>query len=130
MIKFVASDLDGTLLLNGAQSVDESAIQYINKLVDKGVIFAPASGRQITSLKRLFGTVSDKLAYIAENGALVEYMGETIGKTPMDRKLALEIIEDVIEQPDCEVLVSGEHTAYIKSYSLMLQKFFQISAAS
>ena len=96
MIKFVASDLDGTLLLNGAQSVDESAIQYINKLVDKGVIFAPASGRQITSLKRLFGTVSDKLAYIAENGALVEYMGETIGKTPMDRKLALEIIEDVI----------------------------------
>lgn len=108
MIKFVASDLDGTLLLNGAQSVDESVIQYINKLVDKGVIFAPASGRQITSLKRLFGTVSDKLAYIAENGALVEYMGETIGKTPMDRKLALEIIEDVIEQPDCEVLVSGE----------------------
>lgn len=55
MVKFVASDLDGTLLLNGAQSVDESAIQYINKLVDKGVIFAPASGRQITSLKRLWG---------------------------------------------------------------------------
>ena len=38
MVKFVASDLDGTLLLNGAQSVDESTIQYINKLVDKGVI--------------------------------------------------------------------------------------------
>ena len=117
MVKFVASDLDGTLLLNGAQSIDESAIQYINKLVDKGVIFAPASGRQITSLKRLFGAVSDKLAYIAENGALVEYKGETIGKTAMDRKLALEIIEDVIEQPNCEVLVSGEHTAYIKPKS-------------
>lgn len=117
MVKFVASDLDGTLLLNGAQSVDESTIQYINKLVDKGVIFAPASGRQITSLKRLFGAVSDKLAYIAENGALVEYKGETIGKTAMDRKLALEIIEDVIEQPNCEVLVSGEHTSYIKPKS-------------
>ena len=38
MVKFVASDLDGTLLLNGAQSVDESTIQYINKLVDKGEI--------------------------------------------------------------------------------------------
>lgn len=32
----------------------------------------------------------------------------------MDRKLALEIIEDVYEQPDCEVLISGQHTAYIK----------------
>ena len=117
MVKFIACDLDGTLLLNGAQSVDESAIQYIDRLVESGVIFAPASGRQITSLKRLFGDVSDKLAYIAENGALVEYRGETIGKTPMDRKLALEIIEDVIAQPNCEVLVSGEHTAYIKPKS-------------
>ena len=30
MVKFVASDLDGTLLLNGAQSIDESAIQYLS----------------------------------------------------------------------------------------------------
>lgn len=117
MVKFIACDLDGTLLLNGAQSVDESAIQYIDRLVESGVIFAPASGRQITSLKRLFEPISNKLAYIAENGALVEYRGETIGKTPMDRKLALEIIEDVIAQPNCEVLVSGEHTAYIKPKS-------------
>ena len=117
MVKFIACDLDGTLLLNGAQSVDESAIQYIDRLVESGVIFAPASGRQITSLKRLFEPISNKLAYIAENGALVEYRGETIGKTTMDRKLALEIIEDVIAQPNCEVLVSGEHTAYIKPKS-------------
>lgn len=117
MVKFIACDLDGTLLLNGAQSVDESAIQYIDRLVESGVIFAPASGRQITSLKRLFEPISNKLAYIAENGALVEYRGKTIGKTPMDRKLALEIIEDVIAQPNCEVLVSGEHTAYIKPKS-------------
>lgn len=117
MVKFIACDLDGTLLLNGAQSVDESAIQYIDRLVESGVVFAPASGRQITSLKRLFEPISNKLAYIAENGALVEYRGETIGKTPMDRKLALEIIEDVIAQPNCEVLVSGEHTAYIKPKS-------------
>ena len=47
----------------------------------------------------------------------MEYKGETIGKTAMDRKLALEIIEDVIEQPNCEVLVSGEHTSYIKPKS-------------
>ena len=117
MVKFVASDLDGTLLLNGAQSIDESAIQYINKLVDKGVIFAPASGRQITSLKRLFGAVSDKLAYIAENGALVEYKGETIGKTAMDRKLALEIIEDVLSSLIVRCLYQ-ENIRHILSLSL------------
>ena len=45
MVKFVASDLDGTLLLNGAQSVDESAVQYISKLVDNGYLHRLVAGR-------------------------------------------------------------------------------------
>ena len=114
MVKLIASDLDGTILRKGAQSVEPSTIKAIEQLVNKGMYFAPASGRQIVSLKRLFEPVSDKLVYIAENGALCEYKGEVLAKTPMDRKLALEIIEDVYEQPDCEVLISGQHTAYIK----------------
>lgn len=114
MIKLVASDLDGTILLNGAQSVDESMFAVIKQLIKKGVIFAPASGRQMTSLKRLFAPVAEDLMYICENGALVSYKGKTIAKTPMDRELAMTIIEDVYAQENCEVLVSGEHTAYIK----------------
>lgn len=114
MIKFIASDLDGTILLNGAQSVDSSLISLVDTLTDKGIIFAPASGRQIVSLKRLFEPISDKLAYISENGALIEYKGTVIGKTPMNRELAMQIIDDVISVPNCEVLVSGQNTAYIK----------------
>ena len=44
MIKLVASDLDGTILRNGAQSVDASTIEVIDKLLSAGVLFAPASG--------------------------------------------------------------------------------------
>lgn len=118
MIKLIASDLDGTILLNGAQSVDKSMIEAIDELVDRGHIFAPASGRQLVSLKRLFEPISDKLLYISENGALVKYKGDTLVKNALDRQLALDIIEDVISVPDCEVLVSGEHTAYIKPKSV------------
>lgn len=114
MIKLVASDLDGTLLLNGAQSVEDSMFETIGKLLDRGILFAPASGRQMTSLKRLFAPVAEELVYISENGALVSYKGKTIAKTPMKRELALEIIEDVLAQEYCEVLVSGEKMAYIK----------------
>ena len=39
MIKLIASDLDGTILLNGAQSVDGSLINTVDKLVDMGYIF-------------------------------------------------------------------------------------------
>ena len=117
MIKFIASDLDGTLLLNGAQEVDRSFFDVIDKISYKKCIFAPASGRQMVSLQRLFAPVADELLYIAENGALVKYKDETIAKTPVGRKLAMDIIEDVINMPNCEVLVSGEKTAYIKPKS-------------
>lgn len=114
MIKLVASDLDGTILLNGAQSVDRSLFQTIHEISEKGTIFAPASGRQYYSLKKLFEPVSKELLYIAENGALVMYQDQAIYKRPMDRKIAMDIIADVYEQPNCDVLVSGMHTAYIK----------------
>lgn len=118
MIKLIASDLDGTILLNGAQSVDKSMLEAIDELVGRGYIFAPASGRQLVSLKRLFEPVSDRLLFISENGALVKYKGETLVKNSMDRQIAMGIIEDVISVPNCEVLVSGEHTAYIKPKSV------------
>lgn len=114
MMKLIASDLDGTILQNGAQSVDETLIETIKQVLAKGIVFAPASGRQITSLKRLFAPIAESLMYIGENGALVKYKNETIVKTAIERDLALEIIEDVMTIPNCEVLVSGEETAYIK----------------
>ncbi len=114
MIKFIASDLDGTILLQGAQSVDHSLFETIHKLSEKGIIFAPASGRQYNSLKMLFEPVEKDLMYIAENGALVMYRDEVVFKKPMDRKLAMDIIEDIYEHSNCEVLASGLNTAYIK----------------
>lgn len=114
MIQFVASDLDGTILRNGAQTVDETLIETVRLLLAQGIIFAPASGRQMTSLKRLFAPVADELMYIAENGALVKYHNQTIAKSPIERQLAMHIIEDIVSVPNCEVLISGEETAYIK----------------
>ena len=114
MIKLVASDLDGTLLLNGAQALDERSVKAIRKLIDKGIYFAPASGRQIISLKRLFEPVGAELIYIADNGSYVEYKGEQIAKTAIDRELGLKIIEDAYSLPNCEVMVSGVKAAYFK----------------
>ena len=54
MVKLIASDLDGTILRKGAQSVEPSTIKAIEQLVNKGIYFAPASGRQIVSLKSLY----------------------------------------------------------------------------
>ena len=46
MIKLVASDLDGTLLLNGVQKLPEEIFPLIKRMKEMGIVFAAASGRQ------------------------------------------------------------------------------------
>ena len=46
MIKLVASDLDGTLLLHKAQSLPEEIFSLIRQLEELGIMFVAASGRQ------------------------------------------------------------------------------------
>ena len=113
-IKFIASDLDGTLLLNGAQKVSEELIPLIKKLNEKGIIFCAASGRQYPNLRRLVGEAADELMYICENGSVIIYKDRLIGKTPMDVTLGREIIRAITGVEQCEVLVSGERTSYLK----------------
>lgn len=95
MIKLVASDLDGTLLTPDKR-LPEEIFGLIEKLYDKGIIFTPASGRQLPNLQKLFAPVIDKIAIIAENGGIVWHKGEIIyiNPTPSDEvKSALEIIK-------------------------------------
>lgn len=113
MVKLIASDLDGTLLQNGAREISAEAIDYIKKLHEYGVVFAAASGRQYPNLRRLFAEVQDEIVYICENGALVKYKGQTLSKTVMDRKTGMEIIRDIQAREHCEVLLSGEETSYL-----------------
>ena len=71
MIKMVASDLDGTLLLNKAQSLPEEIFPLIRKLKEMGILFVAASGRQYPNMKRMFAPVASEIAYISETGHLL-----------------------------------------------------------
>ena len=70
MVKFIASDLDGTLL-DGERRLPEEIFPLIRKLTSLGVLFAPASGRQYANIRKLFAPVADDVVFICENGALV-----------------------------------------------------------
>lgn len=114
MIKIVASDIDGTLLQNGYREVSPQLIRQIEALSDRGVLFVAASGRQMANLERLFAPVKDKIAYIAENGALVVYQGKTLCETPIEHELGRRILRDIREKEDCEILLSGRNTSYLE----------------
>lgn len=113
MIKLIASDLDGTLLQNGSQALTPRAVPLILRLAKKGIRFAAASGRQYPNLVRLFGAAADNMAFICENGAFVLYRGNVIAKTCMEPVSTRLLIQDILAQDDCEVLISGEATSYV-----------------
>ena len=114
MIKLIASDLDGTLLLNHAQSLNPGTAELIHELTKQGRIFAAASGRQYPNLYRLFHGVEDEIAYICENGALVMYQGQVIDKHIIDRDLGQKIMKIILEHGDTELLLSGMNTCYVQ----------------
>ena len=114
MIKLIASELDGTLLLNGAQSLREGTVELIRKLTGQGRIFVAASGRQYPNLRRLFRGVEDEIAYICENGALVMYRGEALDKHIVDRKTGQYLMKEILKKDGAEVLLSGVNTCYIQ----------------
>lgn len=116
-IKLIASDLDGTLLQHGAQKLDPKDIPYIQKVIDEGFLFAAASGREYTNLKRLFKDVKRDMAYLCLNGCLEVYKEKVIYKANMDEDVAHRLVEDIYGLPDAEVLVSSTFTAYTKPKS-------------
>ena len=113
-IRLIASDLDGTLLLAGAQSLRPETCRLIHSLTAKGIYFFAASGRQYPNLQRLFAPVRNEIGYICENGCLSFYQGEMIYKETMPRELGQEIMRTIWETEGCEILLSGVNTSYLQ----------------
>lgn len=112
-IKLIASDLDGTLLLDSALSCNPELFPIVQELLRAGIYFMPASGRQYPSLQKLFAPVKNEIMYLCENGALVMYQDRVLMKKQFDDSLALDICHAVMDRQDCEVLISGERTSYL-----------------
>lgn len=116
MVKLIASDLDGTLLKNGAQELPPQVCGLILKLKEKGIHFAAASGRQLHSIKNLFAPVKDQISYITENGSLcISEDGTVLSKGLIQRELGLEIFRAAKEYGDCHCLLSCESKCYTDS---------------
>lgn len=112
-LKLIACDLDGTLLLNGAQSLSPVVYDLIDNLRQNGILFFAASGRQYTNLQRLFWPVRDQIGYLCENGCISFYRGKMLHKERMDRRLGQELIQAIQNTAGAEVLVSGVMRCYV-----------------
>ena len=106
MIKLFASDLDGTLLFKGAQSLPEEIFPLIRQLKKMGILFVAASGRQYANMKKMFRPVVDDMAFISENGALAVYNEKVLYQDSFEQELVREIAESIYDKEGSEFTCS------------------------
>lgn len=112
--RLVACDVDGTLLKEGQTSLPKSTMVLISQLLDAGIVFVPASGRQYANLRNLFARFADRLPFVAENGTIAFMDGKPMFRAEMERGLGDEIVQTILARPGYEVLVSGVEASYIQ----------------
>ena len=111
-IRLVCSDLDGTLLQYGKKELEGEIFDQIRALHDQGILFCPASGRQYTSLRKLFAPVADQMAFLIENGGGIYYQEKLIYFNAFERDTAIQIARYVQSVPNCEFLADGAGESY------------------
>lgn len=115
-IRLIAADMDGTLLLPDG-SLPEGFWPLLERLRESGIAFAPASGRQLATLRDMFGDAD--LDYIAENGAYVVRGGDEVSHDALAPEFVASLIarlrgliaDGVIR---AGFVVCGKRSAYIE----------------
>ncbi len=114
MIRFIAADLDGTML-DSSHRLPEGFFGLVRKMHAMGITFAAASGRQYYSLERLFEPVRDEMMFIAENGGIAFEKGNCVYSLPMPDDDTAAMVKEAQKLHDrgVRVLLSGEKCAYV-----------------
>lgn len=116
MVKFIAADLDGTLLDSNKQ-LPAGLGGIIQKLDERGIVFAPASGRQYYNLLKQFDPVSHGFMYIAENGAMVVKDGQPVILDCIEPSEAVKIIKTVRKIPTASAIICCDDYAFAEDVS-------------
>ena len=117
MLKLIASDVDGTLLQNGTAAVSEHLFSIINRLSERGVLFAVCSGRAYHDLRTMFAPVSDRIVFVSHDGALVMYKERALMQAPIEPSAAKVFCTKASAEKQCSVFVSGKYISYFQPES-------------
>ena len=121
MIKWIISDMDGTLLIDHNNLPDDFD-EVMAMLKQRGIMFSPASGRQYQALVSQFAKYKDELLFISENGTYVCQHGKELFSSVLPQSVVQFIIDKMREWPDISITLSGKHGAYVVSEDPLFHK--------
>ncbi|GBF10734.1 HAD family hydrolase [Tepidibacillus sp. HK-1] len=92
MIKLVLTDMDGTFLNNNGDFNRELYKEVKKIMKEKGVVFAPVTGKQCERVEELFGNDANDLWILGDSATRIKHNGEFVYESLISNKLGLEII--------------------------------------
>jgi len=114
MIKMIVSDMDGTLL-NSSKQLPKDFTEVYKMIQAADIRFVVASGRQYHTLVEEFEHLDHNIAFIAENGGMINIDGTTSINKPMKASDAKGIIEAVRNIDGANMILCGRKSAYIEN---------------
>ena len=115
-IKFIAADMDGTLL-NEQGKLEPEFFDVYKKLASNHIMFAAASGRQYYSLIDTFSSIKNDMIFIAENGTLVMHRDKELFSCTIDKASIISIVTQARKIKGAHIVLCGKKSAYIETKS-------------
>lgn len=114
MIKFIATDMDGTLL-NDEKEISKLSQKAIKCAIDRGVLFAASSGRFYNSLNQAFLDYDKNMVLICHNGAWVQRAdnGEVIFKSIIAKNKIERMVKYVRQRDDIGIYLCQDSLAIV-----------------
>ncbi|WP_366179864.1 HAD family hydrolase [Actinomyces timonensis] len=114
-LRLVVTDMDGTLV-DGEGRLPAGLDDAVAEMRERGVLFSPASGRQMANLRAVLGPAVDDSPLIAENGSLVIHDGAEIHSvtiSPDEARAAITAVHRLrSEGRDLGAVVACKESAY------------------
>lgn len=111
MIKLIATDMDGTLLDEHGK-LPKGFFEMLEQLEKRDIKFVVASGRPYYTLYENFKPASDKIDYLADNGAFVVESGNITSIEIIDKAYVNGVIKICRSLDNIAVILCGTKGAY------------------
>ena len=115
-LRLVAVDMDGTLL-DDDKNFPERLPELLDIMDERGIVFAPSSGRQAWTLLDMFPG-RPGMTVIDENGAIVMKAGKEVSSSPIDHETlhrAIDMVRDAVATGiNGGLVMCGKQCAYVE----------------
>ncbi|MET3557951.1 Cof subfamily protein (haloacid dehalogenase superfamily) [Streptococcus rupicaprae] len=127
-IKVIASDLDGTLLDASGNIDRERFVKVLDELDRRGIRFVAATGNSMNRIEMIFDGFTDRISYVAENGAYVLDQNEVIAHKMIAHSDSLAFLDYFRDKwEDYRITVTYEDAIYMVSDQFGVDAFSRIA---